>query len=144
MRHHGTLTLLVLEGKAIAQKLALGFPDIQRSVLGFPAGAAAAAGMPRAPAAVSPLSPSHSSVGVQPPARSPSPSPAGVQPPAEAVESDAGQKQQLVQGLEARMQAFLAQRDVARLLEGVNTLRLPKKVCGLLLTGCGREVTARL
>lgn len=102
------------------QKVALGFPGIQRRVLGFPAGAAAAAGVPGAAAAAPPLSPSPI----------PSHSAGGVRAPAAAALAEAGQKQQLVQGLEARMQAFLAQRDIARLLEGVTAPHF-SRFCGL-------------
>ena len=114
----------------LAQKVALGFPSIQRRVLGFPAGKAAAA---ETAAAAPPLSPSQTH----------GHGPGGVRPPAVAAPAEAGQKQQLVEGLEARMQAFVAQRDIGRLLEGVMTPH-PQGVCGLLLAGCGREVTAIL
>lgn len=114
-------------GSSTAQKMALGFPGIQWRVLGFPA---AAAGMPGAAAAAPPLSPV------------PSHSAGGVQPPAAAAHADLGQKQQLVQGLEARMQAFLAQRDIARLLEGVTPPHF-SGFCGLHQCGEGREMAAR-
>ena len=113
--------------------MALGFPGIQRRVLGFPAGAAAAAGVPGAAAAAPPPSPSPN----------PSPSPGSVQPPAVAALAEVGQKQQLVQGLEARMQAFLAQRDIARLLEGVTPPHF-SGFCKVQQCGGGRELAARL
>ena len=123
------------EIQGTVQKVALGFPGIQRRVLGSPTGAAAAAGVPGAAAAASALSPS--------PSPNPSHSSRGEQKPAAAALAEAGQKQQLVQGLEARMQAFLAQRDIARLLEGVTASHF-SGFGGLHQCRGGQELAARL
>lgn len=84
-----------------AQKLSLNRPAIQRLVFNLP---------PRPPPA-------------QPAARmqnpSPSPSPSATVPPLEPAQLAAAQKRELVQKLEANMQAAVADRDIPKLLEGV-------------------------
>ena len=84
-----------------AQKLFLHRPAFQRLVFNLP---------PRPP-------PAQPAASLQNPI--PSPSPSATTPPLEPAQRAAAQKRELVQKLEANLQAAVAGRDIPKLLEGV-------------------------